>query len=357
MPEALTSRGGVGPLSTTCAVSADKERAPQHSAAMSFVIPESAAGACRVALVDLADRQLAVARRAQLEQLGLTNGQIDRMLTSGRWRTDADGLVVVLHNGPLTAPQQETVAVLAGGKLCGLAARTAAARGGLQGWPAHKIEVLVPRGTTYPELHLVDVKVHESRRFTAEDLHPTAWPPSVRMERALVDGAAWSARPRTACGFLAAGVQQRLTEPSRLLETLEQAGQIRFKRLLRSALVDIEGGAQAVSEMDFTRFCRRNRLPEPQRQVVRRDRDGRRRYLDAVLVGPTGRVVRVEIDGALHLVVQTYWDDMYRDNEASIARETQLRFPSFAIHADDRKALEQLRRALDLSGPEAQDAA
>ena len=324
---------------------------------MSFVIPESAEGACRVALVELADRQLAVARRAQLEELGLTNGQIDRMLSSGRWRSDAEGLVVVLHNGPLTATQEESVAVLAGGRLCGLAARTAAARGGLQGWPAHKTEVLVPRGTTYPELRLVDVKVHESRRFTDADLHPMAWPPRVSIERALVDAAAWSARPRTACGLLAAGVQQRLTVPGLLLDALEQAGQIRFKGLLRSALVDIEGGAQAVSEMDFIRFCRRNRLPEPQHQVVRRDRDGRRRYLDATLVGPTGRIVRVEIDGALHLVVQTYWDDMYRDNEASIARETQLRLPSFVIHANDPKALEQLRRALDLSGPEAQDAA
>jgi hypothetical protein len=300
---------------------------------------------------------LAVVRRAQLEGVGLTNSQIDRMLTSRRWRSDADGLVIVLHNGPLTVSQQESLAVLAGGSLCGLAARTAAARAGLQGWPAHKIEVLVARGTTYPQVRLADVKVHESRRFSADDLHPTAWPPSVRIERALVDAAAWSGRPRTACGLLAAGVQQRLTVPERLLDELERAGQIRFKRVLRAALVDIAGGAQAVSEIDFTRFCRRNGLPAPQRQVVRRDAKGRRRYLDATLVGPTGLVVRVEIDGALHLVVQTYWDDMYRDNEMSIAREIQLRLPSFAVHADDPQALEQLRRALDLSGPEAQDAA
>ena len=331
-----------------------KRRQP---AGMSFVIPESADDASRSALVDLAERQLAVVRRSQLEECGLTNGQIDRMLTSGRWRSDAEGLVVVLHNGPLTPIQQETLAVLAGGRLCGLAARTAAARVGLRGWPAHKIEVVVPRGTSYPKLLLADVKVHESRRFTADDLHPSAWPPTVRIERALVDGAAWSNRPRTACGLLAAGVQQRLTVPGRLLETLEEAGQIRFKRVLRAALLDIEGGAQAVSEMDFTRFCRRNGLPAPRRQVVRRDGSGRRRYLDATLVGPTGRVVRVEVDGALHLVVQTYWDDMYRDNEVSIAKETQLRLPSFVIHADDRQALDQLRRALDLSGPQAQDAA
>jgi len=243
------------------------------------------------------------------------------------------------------------VAVLAGGRLCALAARTAAGRAGLVGWPAHKVEVLIPRGTTYPRLSLVDVKVHESRRFAAESLHPSVWPPRVRIERALIDAAVWSTRPRSACGILAAGVQQRLTTADRLLDELERAGQVRFKRLLRSALLDIGGGAQAVSEIDFGRFCRRNGLPTPSRQVVRCEPNGRRRYLDATLVGPTGRVVRVEIDGALHLVVQTYWNDMYRDNEVSIAREIQVRLPSYVVYADDAQALDQLRRALELSGP------
>ncbi|HMC71847.1 MAG TPA: hypothetical protein VKJ07_22000, partial [Mycobacteriales bacterium] len=99
------------------------------------------------------------------------------MLSARKWQSDADGLVVVLHNGPLTTEQRESVAVLAGGKLCALAAKTAAARAGLVGWPAHKIEVLVPRGTTYPRLALAEVKVHESRRFAEEALHPSVWPP------------------------------------------------------------------------------------------------------------------------------------------------------------------------------------
>src|SRR5207245_7518919 len=133
------------------------------------------------------------------------------MLSARKWQSDADGLVVVLHNGPLTTEQRESVAVLAGGKLCALAAKTAAARAGLVGWPAHKIEVLVPRGTTYPRLALAEVKVHESRRFAEEALHPSVWPPRVRIERALIDAAVWSTRPRSACGVLAAGVQQRLT--------------------------------------------------------------------------------------------------------------------------------------------------
>lgn len=320
-----------------------------------IAVPQSLG--CPDDLRALAERQQDVVRRHQLETVGLTNGQIDRMLSARKWQSDAEGLVVVLHNGPLTIEQQESVAVLAGGRLCGLAARTAAARGGLERWPAFKVEVLVPRGTTYPQVKLAEVKVHESRRFGAEDLHATAWPPRVRVERALVDAAVWSTRPRPACGILAAGVQQRLTTVDRLQDELERAGQVRFKRLLRSALVDIGGGAQAVSEIDFGRFCRRNGLPAPVRQVVRTDRNGRRRYIDATLVGPSGRRVRVEIDGALHLVVETYWDDMYRDNEVSIAGERQIRLPSYVMHANDPDAVDQLRRALDLSGRQAQDSA
>jgi hypothetical protein len=122
------------------------------------------------------------------------------------------------------------------------------------------------------------------------------------------------------------------------------------------ALADIEGGAHSMSEIDFVRFCARNGLPKPVHQTVRKDLTGRRRYLDAVLVGPTGEV-KVEIDGALHLVVQTYWGDMYRGNEMTIANDGALRFPSYVIYADDPEALDQLRRALGLSGPDEKTAA
>lgn len=258
-------------------------------------------------------------------------------------------MVIVMHNGPLTPRQREAVAVLAGGRLCALAARSAAEAGGLAGWPAPCIEVVVTRGTSYPRIPGIHVKVHESRRFRADDVVPV-WPPRVSIERALVDGAAWSRRPRTACGLVAAGVQQRLTTADRIMAELAKAGQIRHRHVIAAALCDIGGGAQAVSEMDFLRFCARNGFPRPILQQVRRDSTGRRRYLDATFQRSDGRLVRVEIDGALHLLVRTYWDDMSRGNEMIIDGETVLRFPSYVIHADDPVAIEQLRRALNLSG-------
>lgn len=325
-------------------------RSADNAFAMTHIaVPERFPEAQTRAVHELAETQHCVARREQLIDAGLSRHTVAYMLRSGRWRSDAGGLVIAMHNGPLSVEQAESLAVLAGGRVCALAARTAAARAGLLGWPTPRIEVIVPRGTTYPVVSLVDVKVHESRRFTAEDIHPASFPSRVRLSRAVIDAASWSRTPRATCGLLAAAVQQQLCTPAQLLDELDRAGAIRRALLMRAALVDIDGGAHAMSEIDFVRFCARHGLPRPQHQLVRRDSRGRRRYLDATLVGPTGAVVRVEIDGALHLAVQTYWDDMYRSNDLSIGREVALRFPSYVIYADDRDAVAQLRAALKLS--------
>lgn len=278
----------------------------------------------------------------------MTGRAIDMMLEAGRWR--AHGVVViVMHNGPLAPDQQLWAAVLNAGPAAALAARTAAAVHGLVGWEADCIELLVPRGTAVPAGLGLAVKVHESRRFTSADVHPTRVPRQVRIERALIDAAVWSIQPRAACGVLAAGVQQRLTTASNLMVELDKAGAVRHRRLLFAALADIDGGAQAMSEIDFLRFCRRHGLPRPEQQLVRRDERGRRRYLDATFKTRDGGHIRVEIDGALHLVVRTYWDDMARGNDLVIGRERVLRFPSYVIYAGDPTAVRQLRSALGLS--------
>lgn len=316
-----------------------------------YELPTRIDEASLLRLKALADRQCAVARRDELYQAGVSRPVLDSMLESGRWRARGQ-IVVIFHNGPLTREQQIWAAVRNAGSPSAVAARTAAAGYGLTGWESECVEIVVPKGTLIPRGLGIDVKVHESRRFSAADLHPGRALPQVRVERALVDAAVWSTTPRTACGVLAAGVQQRLTTPDRLLTELAAAGAVRHRRVLARALVDIAGGAQAVSEIDFIRFCRRNRLPPPVMQECRRDSSGRRRYLDATFEAGDGRLVRVEIDGALHLVVSTYWTDMARGNELVIGGERVLRLPSYVIYANDPVAVDQIRRALNLSGSE-----
>ena len=57
---------------------------------------------------------------------------------------------------------------------------------------------------------------------------------------------------------------------------------LRRRQLIQSTLLDVAGGAEALSELDLAALIRRYRIPEPDRQASRRDRHGRRRWLDAV---------------------------------------------------------------------------
>lgn len=297
----------------------------------------------------LAVEQAGLLRRDQLG--GLSTDFVRAQLDALRWR-ELSPVLIACHNGDLSTEQQTWAATLnadARGQ-AGLAAWTAAELSGLTGWQRPSNHVLVRRGVLVAALRGVEVTVHESRRFEPlEDLHPAVAPPRTRIERSVLDAAVWSSTHRSAFGIVAAAVQQRLTTAAKLLVVLDTLGSVRRRALLSACLIDIEGGAHAVSEMDFLRFCHRHGLPRPTQQAVRLDAQGKRRYLDALLVGPNGKEVPVEIDGALHLVALTYWSDMSRDNELWIRSSSGLRFPSYVIRADDPVAVDQLRRALGIT--------
>jgi hypothetical protein len=244
----------------------------------------------------------------------------------------------------LTQEQQWWVATLAVGPLAG---RTALLAWGLKGWPSKEVEVVVPRGERPPLPLGVLIKVHESRRLTPAALLPERAPARTNVERSAIDAAAWTRDARAACGLLAAVVQQRMSVAPKLRTALAEAGHVRHVKLLRSVLYDIEGGAEALSEVDLAGICRRYGLVL-ERQVVRLDRKGRRRYVDAKVSAPRGRSVLVEVDGALHLVVSSYWADMERGNELVISSGRVLRFPSVALRTDERTVGNQLRRACGL---------
>lgn len=290
-----------------------------------------------------AEEQDSVVELRQLLNGGLTWSHVTAQVRARRWRRLTES-VYVLHNGPLSERQQWWVAALAVGPLAG---RTALVAAGMKGWPSDRVEVIVTRGST-PRLPAdVKLRVHESRRFDEADVLRSAAPPRLRVERSAIDAAAWTASPRAACGLLASAVQQRMTTAPRLAVALVEAGSIRHAKLIRTVLTDIGGGAQAMTEVDLGRICRRYGLVL-ERQVVRIDRQGRRRYIDARVSAPGGTSVLVEIDGALHLLALTYWADMERGNELVISRERVLRFPSIALRLEEASVGNQLRRACGL---------
>ncbi len=278
---------------------------------------------------------------AELLRAGATRSRVRANLDAKRWRRC--GRAVVLHAGTLTRAERWRVALLNAHPTSLLTAFTAAEFLGLTGWDRPEIHLVAPPGSDIRRVAGLPVRLHR----------PTGWPvrrwKSSRCEHpapALVRATGVLDSPRAACGLLAASVQQRLVTPGQLRAALHTATRARHRPLLQQAVADIEGGSQALSEIDFARICRKAGLPLPDRQTVRRDSYGRRRYLDATWRRRDGRLVVVEVDGALHLNVRRWWDDQLRQNELSLADALVLRFPSVVVREAPELVVGQLRQAL-----------
>ena len=297
-------------------------------------------------LARLIARQSGLARRDQLHSVGVTPGYLDAQLDGGRWR-ELNDRVICTHNGPLT-PRQRLWAIGLSAQgiwaMCGLTVLEMCA---VRGFATRVVHILVARGFHVLPVADVEIHVHESRRFGPEDVASINGLPSTRLPRATIDAAAWTPDPREACRILVAPVQQRLLTATSLRSELLAAGQVRHRRTLLALANDLGGGAQALSEVEFLRFCRRHGLPKPRCQV-RLDSRGRRRYLDVEFRRADGELVRAEIDGGIHLQLFVRWQDTAKDNELGLRKSFVFRFPSVAIYLDDPVAVSQLRRGLGL---------
>ena len=290
-------------------------------------------------------RQYGVATRSQLAKAGCTVAYVDAQLDAGRWRRLNDH-VVALHNGPLLRRAQMWAVLLSAQGIAALCSLTVLELHGVKGFSVEEIHVLVQRGARVLPVPGVRVKVHESRRFRAEHITRLDNLAVTDLARSAVDAAVWSRDVLTAHRVFVAVVQQVRLHPGLLVDQLEAAGRVRHRRSLRLLLFDLEGGAQALSEVEFLAFCRRHGFPTPRLQV-RMDNAGRRRYLDAEFRRSDGTVFHVEVDGGVHLNLTTRWKDTRKDNDALLAGCLVLRFPSVAIYTDDADAVRQIRSALE----------
>jgi hypothetical protein len=288
----------------------------------------------------LVRRQSGVLTRRQCAAAGVDRWHIRNELAARRWQVA--GRVVVLHNGPLTRTQQLWVAVLNHRAPSALAGVTACEWLGLKGCASPTIHVMSPFGAR--PLKLPGVVTHVARDFSrvlANEL------PCARPARAVVQAASWEPDRRRACAIAVAAVQQGLVKVDRLAAELVNFHG-RHAGLLRGVTADIRGGADSMAEIDFVQLARRAGIPRPVQQAVRRDSQGRRRYLDADF-----GCFAVEVDGGFHLRAANYWADMDRLNDLVIGGDRVLRFPSSVIRADPDMVVKQLRRAWDVFGPAA----
>ena len=262
-------------------------------------------------------------------------------LRSGRWQRPCRG-VLVTHSGGISDAEWLWIAVLGTGPQAVLGGLSAARLDGLTGFDDRMTHLVVPAGrqvrTTVP-----GVVVHRSRVLGPDDVHPARRPPRTRLTRSLLDAAAWAGSDNRARALLAAGVQQRLVRADQLVMALGRFPTLRRHALIAATLADIAGGAQALSELDFARLARRYGLPAPDRQVMRLDRDGRRRWLDAYWEEAH---LAVEVDGLWHMEATAWWEDMRRGNDLIISGLRVLRFPAFVVRDQPGVVAAQIRDAL-----------
>lgn len=284
-----------------------------------------------------------IATRAELTELGITAHQIDTQLSARRWQRV--GTAIVLHNTRLTPAQCRRAALINCGPRAVLTSFTAAAEWGLRSWERPEIHVLAPAGTRRPPIR--GLRLHRTGDWSAAELVPLRH--LHRLAPALVLAASSFPDPRPGCGLLAAAVQQRLTRPAELYEALHAAPRTRHRAALLTAIGDIAQGAQSLAEIDFGRLCKRFGLPKPTRQAIRVEPNGRRRYLDAEWRLPDGRIVAVEVDGALHMRQRTWIDDQLRLNQIVLGGTTVLRYASVVVRHQPELVAAQLARALGVT--------
>lgn len=297
-------------------------------------------------LMDLARNQAGLVSREQLNEHEVGPSIVKAQVAAGRWCA-IGSVVVATFTGPLLNEARRWAALLNTGPGSALCGRSALEVRGLTGWSSETVQVIVDRGAS-PE-RLDCVRIHESRRHRGSDVSAVNGLACHSVERAAIDVASWCPSDRTAIGVLAAVVQQRLTSPTRLQETLERQGRIRRRRLIADTINDLAGGAQALSEIDYGRLFERWGLPRPTRQAIRHDQRGRRRYLDVEWTLPSGERKALEIDGMGHLEPNRWYADLLRAADITATDETPiLRLPAAAARIDEKLVAGILRRYLCL---------
>lgn len=299
-----------------------------------------------------------VLHRRDLRAAGISRDEVRSEVLGGRWATlgkhtvciDAAGVCDAAESssGPAVAEafrlrlpsSRRAFAAWAvwetgsGAVLDGVSALLAA---GLEGYAEERVFISVPRGRR--AVALPGVVRHTHRMVVGA---PGAGLPRVRIEVAVINAVAWTASERQAALIVILAVQQRLTTAERLVEEVNRRRRVRHRAFLRQLLREVNGGVQALGELDFARLCREYGLPAPSRQRVCRGPRGRI-YLD---VSWEKLCVGVEIGGVQHRQGLAPVDDALRDNEVRLRGGPVLRIPSLGLLTDPPAFMGQVKELL-----------
>jgi len=259
-----------------------------------------------------------------------------------RWREMAPN-VLLCHTGDPTYRQRLWTGHLHAGPTSAITHLTACHDVGLR-WTTSdsRIHVITQKGDLVRQLH--GFCFHQTRRPFWRWLDPQPpGPPRIEIHRAVLLTAERDHSVRRAIGLIAASVQQGFTDADRLAGGIKEIRKLRHGQLFGQALGDIAGGAQSFAEIDMVRLCREAGLQSPARQVRRRDKDGRWRYLDLEWVLPDGRRIVLEVDGSFHMKIENWSDDKRRERSVVVGGATVLRCSSIEIRLNPGDVLDDLR--------------
>jgi hypothetical protein len=291
------------------------------------------------AVADLAHHQAGMLARRQLLELGIDRFDIRNHLAAGRW-AERSALVVSTTTGALTSEQMRWLGVLHAGPRAILGGLTAAEVAGLRNWQRDEVTVLIPQQL---EVESVDgVTYRRTRRNLAYLRSPAPGIPRCRIEPAVLLFGAYQRSHRTAQGAVAACIQQRLATAESFQFWVNELRPLRWARVYRALLADIEGGSQSLAEIDLLRLCRDCGLMPPTRQAKRRDASGRTRFTDAEWRLPDGRVVILEVDGSFHMDVEQWEDDLVRQRQLSAPGRTIVHCTARELREDPRRLVSDL---------------
>lgn len=289
-----------------------------------------------------ADAQHGVASRRQLLSVGLTRWDIRAEVRAGRWRAH-HRQTICLHTGPLADAARSWHAVIEAGTRAALDGSGSLIAAGLKGFTADSIRISLPRGGKV--LTSPGAMVRQTRRLRPDDLVGSGIP-RVKTPIAAVRAALWAVSDRQAALLLTMTVQQRLCTAEHVAVALLEVRRDRRRRFLEVVVLDLLGGSESLGELDVAAICRRRGLPSPERQALRRGRNGRY-YLD-VFWERWGLVL--EIDGLQHTWATAIVDDALRQNDLSLQSLTVLRLPLLGLRVAEDAFMAQVEDGLRIGG-------
>lgn len=309
-------------------------------------MPHSAAEPAPRTWRDVIVEQAGVLARSQALAGGLTSDAWTWKIASGRWQLLCDG-VAVTHSGEPTELQLRWAAVLKAGRDAALTGDAALVHFGAKRLEVVQYDVAIPaerrvRRVEAPLLTMQPHRIEKLKLWTAGHPHLQL----VHRHAATLHAAAWAGTDEQAEHRLTLAVQQRLTAVTSLRLTLADMPRLPRHALILSVLDDVELGATAQSELDFLRFCRRQRLPLPD-QLQLKVRAGNTRYLDARW---SWLRITVEVDGAHHMWVEQWNADTMRSLELAVAHrgtgEQLVRVTRSMLRHQEQETAGLLRRLL-----------